>query len=62
MQAVGDLLHRQVRRLQEHLDLQQDRPVDELLGGAVRDRTHDGRKVTGGNAEFVGVERHFALL
>ena len=38
MQAVGDLLHRQVRRLQEHLDLQQDRPVDELLGGAVRDR------------------------
>ena len=62
MQAVGDLLHRQVGRLQEHLDLQQDRPVDKLLGGAVRDRAHDGREVTGGNAEFVGIKRHFALL
>lgn len=36
MQAVGDLLHRQIRRLQEHLDLQQHRAVDELLGRAMR--------------------------
>ena len=62
MQAVGDLLHRQIRRLQEHLDLQQHRAVDELLGRAMRDIAHDGREITCRNAEFVGIERHLALL
>lgn len=61
-EPVGDLLHRKVGRLEHHLNLQHHRTVDELLGRTVRHAAHDGRQVTGRNAEFVGVKRHFALL
>ncbi len=60
-QPVGDLLHREVRRLQHHLDLEHHGPVDELLGRAVRDVAHDGRQIACRDAEPVGIEGHLAL-
>ena len=61
-QTVGDLLHRQVRRTEHHPNLQHHRPVDKLLGRSVRHGPHNGRKVTGRNTEFVGIEGDLPLL
>ena len=61
-EPVGDFRHREVGGLQQHLDLEQHHPVDNLLGCSGRNSPHDGGKVAGRDTEPVGEIGHLALF
>lgn len=62
VQPVGNLLYREFRGLEQHLDLEDHRAVDELLGRRVGHAADDRGQITRRYTKPVGIEYHLALL